>query len=312
MPFAVALAYRPMPVLHTHAGTMPLWRRLQALADRALTPFTQLWMGFFTDARAALPDEALTQALTDSVLFAGEHVVLAAWEQTVEHPARQLLPLLVQDTATEAARLTLPTITATLGTTLTFQPGLPEVQHAIDAYVGLQIRDISATTLRTVRTVLREGWNTGQSVQTIARDLRTVLGLTPRQAGTIDRLRTRLEDAGQTAGQVQRAVDTATRVGLRRRALVVGRTESQAATMMGAQMSMEQVVRSGIVQEDQVRKLWKTAEDEATCPRCAPIPALNPDGVGIHEAFQTPEDGAVQLPPLHPNCRCDIDYEIVH
>ena len=114
-----------------------------------------------------------------------------------------------------------------------FQVAAPEVLAAIDTYVGTQIVAIHRSTLLAVRATIRQGFSEGHGVAKMARDLRTVIGLTPRQQRTIEGLRTRLQDQGKTAAQVQREVERATALGIRRRATVISRTESISAASMG-------------------------------------------------------------------------------
>jgi hypothetical protein len=183
------------------------------------------------------------------------------------------------------------------------------VQQAIDAYVGTQIRAISATTLQTVREVLRTGWNAQLSIQSLAQELRTVIGLTPRQHGAVTRLRERLTEAGQSAARVQRAVEQAVQVGIRQRALNIARTESMDASALGSHLAWVESVQAGYVDVGQIRRYWETA-GESACPECAQIPGMNPEGVGLYELFQTPY-GPLLMPTAHPSCRCTITHQVM-
>jgi hypothetical protein len=87
------------------------------------------------------------------------------------------------------------------------------------------------------------------------------------------------------------------------RANTIARTESMRALSMGTQEAWRQAAMEGKVDETLIRRFWKVAHDERTCEVCAPVPGMNPDGVGLAVPFATPK-GPVMLPPLHPNCRC--------
>lgn len=89
------------------------------------------------------------------------------------------------------------------------------------------------------------------------------------------------------------------------RANMIARTESLRATNMGVQDAWRQAVEGGKVSEGLVRRLWITTKDERTCRVCSPIPSMNKGGVGLGDPFVTP-DGPVDIPPLHPHCRCTI------
>lgn len=112
-----------------------------------------------------------------------------------------------------------------------------------------------------------------------------------------------------TPEQIDKMVDAYTRKYLKYRAETIARTESLRASMVGAHQIWVQAIDSGKVQADEVRRKWLVAHDERTCPTCAPIPAMNPEGRGIDELFETPK-GPINLPPVHPSCRCTVFYRL--
>jgi hypothetical protein len=199
-------------------------------------------------------------------------------------PAQRLLPVVLEEAVVRAGTQTL----ATLGVALPLQPGTAAVHQAIDAYVGTQIQAISETTREAIRAVLQTGWQTGQPLAEVTRAVQAVLGLTPRQAQTVARLQARLTAEGRTPLQIQRAVATASRVALRQRALQIARTEAQYASNLGSHLALLRSVDAGLLDAQAVRRVWTTAVDEALCPDCAPVPSMNPDGVGVQEPFHTP------------------------
>lgn len=54
-----------------------------------------------------------------------------------------------------------------------------------------------------------------------------------------------------------------------------------------------------------VKKTWTTASDELVCPSCSP---LDGETVDPDETFMT-DYGEIYAPPMHINCRCDLDIE---
>jgi len=40
---------------------------------------------------------------------------------------------------------------------------------------------------------------------------------------------------------------------------------------------------------------------------CQSVAERNPDGVGLDEDFES-EDGPQDDPPIHPRCRCTVEY----
>jgi hypothetical protein len=87
------------------------------------------------------------------------------------------------------------------------------------------------------------------------------------------------------------------------RAETFARTASIDSANAGQTAAWEAAVAQGAVPLEQIRRYWIVADDERLCPRCEPIPRLNPNGVGLREPFITPE-GFVLRPTVHPQCRC--------
>jgi hypothetical protein len=94
------------------------------------------------------------------------------------------------------------------------------------------------------------------------------------------------------------------------RARTIARTEAIRTTNVGVQEAWHQAMDAGVVPEDLTRKKWIVARDERLCEVCGPIPKMNPKlGVKHGQPFKTP-DGMVNLPPIHPNCRCTVFYRV--
>jgi hypothetical protein len=306
MPLALTLAYMASPRIF--ASRVPAWRRLLALADAAAAQLTILWQGLFTDARGSVRLEALARTLEAPNILEAQALVSQTWHMAVEVPARRLLPVLATETITDAARLMEPTVSRLVGQPVTYTTGLPETAQWVNEFVGTQIRDITATTRQAVQQTLRAGWNAGTAPRPLARQIRDVIGLTPRQGQTIERLRERLEAQGKTATEVQRSVAQATAKAIRYRAETISRTESITLANRGSHETLLNAVRRGYVEEERVRRFWLLTP--GACETCQEVPGMNPDGVGANEPFQTPL-GTVMFPTLHPRCRCTTTTSLV-
>jgi hypothetical protein len=306
MPLALDITYRRPP--RTFASRVPAWRRLLALADAAAVKLTTLWQGFFTDARGGVQIEALARTLEAPNILEAQALISQTWHMEVELPARRLLPALATETITDAARLMEPTVSRLVGQPVTYITGLPETAQWVNEFVGTQIRDITATTRQAVQQVLRAGWQAGTAPRPLARQLRDIIGLTPRQAQTIERLRGQLQAQGKTAAEVQRSVAQATAKAIRYRAETISRTESITLANRGSHETLLNAVRRGYVAEERVRRFWLLTP--GACETCQEVPGMNPEGVGVNEPFQTPL-GTVLFPTLHPRCRCATTTSLV-
>lgn len=304
----ITLDWAPSLRVYATAG-VPGWRRVLAVADAAVARVQSLWHGLFLEVRTRLRPASLEEAIQAPNILEAHMRVAQVWEQVVERPARSLLPIIGEAVVEEAATAVIPEMNHLIGRPVTYTPGLVETRQAIDTLVGTQIRAISQTTLQTVRNVLQEGWRAGKHPRTLARELRQVLGLTPRQHQAIARQEALLRVAGESATQIRREVARLTQRALTQRALLIARTESLAWSNLGAYQVLAESVRRGYTEEERVRRQWLLTP--GACPQCAQIPGMNPEeGVGLRQEFETPY-GPLLLPPAHPACRCTTTTSLV-
>jgi hypothetical protein len=236
------------------------------------------------------------------------------------------------------------------------------IQWLQEYTLGL-IRQVSNSTVAAVRAQLIAGMQAGIGPRAQATNIKSIIGLTDRQAQAVLNFRKELEGFHdkRTAGgyklgakidrrngaqifrqgeggnpldgiterrlrdfrydkmlarsmeqkkaltpeQIDKMVNAYARKYRKYRAETIARTESMRALNMGIQEGWRQAVNDGKIVEDLVRRFWKVASDERTCPVCKPIPKLNLGGVKLGMPFITSE-GAVFLPPMHPDCRCHV------
>lgn len=297
-------------LLHTYATRVPLWRRILSLADGAVERLAQLWQGLFLDVRLRLRTGPLLEALDAPNILEAQMHITQLWEQAVEVPARRRLQALGMDLVEETGRAAVPHMQRVTGQAAQFTTGLTETEQYIQQYIGTQIRDITSTSLTTIRRVLQDGWREGTHPRALARRLRDVIGLTPRQAQAIARQQAKLTAQGRSAREVRQAGETLRREAIRKRALTIARTESLAFAHHGSHRTTVESVRRGYASEEQIRRFWLITEDTKCCDQCADVPGMNEDGVGLDQAFHTPF-GSVLTPPLHPNCRCSVTVRII-
>jgi hypothetical protein len=312
MPLTILVAARPAQRRFVDTPSrVESWQLLHREADRAYPQLRTVWATVFSDYKADLDTDAMRAALRSRNILDVERLIAPAWRQ-VSDAVRLPLELLLRETASRSAEAVLPATEATLGAEIAVQFGVvvPEALTAIETYAGTQIVGIGETTLRNVRAVIRSGFEEGRSMTQMMRDLEAFVGLTPRQTEALEALRQRLLDSGKTRAQAQAQVDRAARRALQLRVENIARTESMYASNYGAHALLEQGVRQGTLDPERVKRHWLTSPDERLCPQCRPVPSLNPQGVGLHEPFQTPL-GPVLFPPLHPQCRCTTNTRIV-
>lgn len=195
------------------------------------------------------------------------------------------------------------------------------------------IADLSDQARDTVAYLIDRGVQAGDSDDEIAATIRDTISLTERQAQAVANYRTLLENADQGAIErelrnaefddaVQAAIDRGEPLAdsaidelvgdyadnyLEYRADVIARTESLRAANEGLRDGYRQAADRGVFPAEAVTRNWLAAIDERTCPICMSIVENNKDGVGLNDDFQS-DDGAVDDPPVHANCRCTVEY----
>jgi hypothetical protein len=193
-----------------------------------------------------------------------------------------------------------------------------------------------------IRTFLTAGIRFGVNPVDTARDIRTIIGLTDRQAlsvlnyrqlltggakgqpyrealrrvtrdGRFDRsvLRAIEEKVPLKASQVDAQIKRFEERLLKQRAETIARTETMDALHQAQTLRWQQAIDQGKVNASELVRFWHTAKDERVCPICAKIPGLNEQGRGFNEPFAFPDGETKMGPTAHPNCRCVVFIRIV-
>lgn len=104
---------------------------------------------------------------------------------------------------------------------------------------------------------------------------------------------------------------------LKRRGEIIGRTESLTAVRASKHQAYEQLVASGKVEANTIRRTWLSAGDNRVRHTHSD---LNGSTVGLNEAYQSPSGARLRYPgdtslgaPAEEiiGCRCDVIYRVV-
>lgn len=134
----------------------------------------------------------------------------------------------------------------------------------------------------------------------LARLLRPVLGLTEAQTLSLLNRRAEMQAEGVVGDTLSLRLDREAARMIRQRSALIARTELATAWNGGAQVTMEQAEAAGAF-ANPLQKVWR-AQPGKPCPICAGLS-------GRSTPLRAPFDGAVDLPPAHPGCRCVVIYE---
>ena len=182
---------------------------------------------------------------------------------------------------------------------------------------------ITQETEAALRLIIQRAYAQGLGSRAAAREIKSVIGLTRRQAVSVSNFRRSLisaieTDAGPAAiisdFKLSRNVVTARNMRLanvdrlttryqsrwiEHRSTLIARNEAVSAVSAGRRALWEQAVQAGAIDPAVMRKIWQTTPDARACPICLP---LHGQAVPINEDFVSKDVGNLAGPPAHIAC----------
>lgn len=237
----------------------------------------------------------------------------------------RLLSCLVQSAQQEASRSR-----ATRGRTraaelkvaktkLVFNKRNPEAERWAKTRSSKFVVEVSSDTREGIRQAISDGFAKGLTAGQTARRVRSLVGLTSKDAAAVANFRSRLEDAdnarvtalsgrlvvdvpegGLSDARIDSYTERYSDELLDIRADTIARTETIAASSEGQRELWAQGVEEGFFDPTDER-VWIVADDERLCPVCS---GLDGQSVGLQDQFRTEDGEELDGPPAHPNCRC--------
>jgi SPP1 gp7 family putative phage head morphogenesis protein len=201
----------------------------------------------------------------------------------------------IEEAFVKAADITLDEVEIPEG--FVFNPMAPHVRKAIAQQVGQNIAAVTQNTLDNVRAIVSDAISTGRHPYSAAKQIKQVVGLTPKQAQSVENFRKQLVDEGVVGDKLEKRVARYAERKLAQRAEAIARTETATALNNGRMELWTQLQAEGGLPHDQKHK-WITAEDERVCNICGPL-----DGKTV--LIGQPFPGGYSGPPAHVMCRCN-------
>lgn len=165
---------------------------------------------------------------------------------------------------------------------------------------GQLVTGVSARARRAIRDVVALGVRENHTIAEIAKNLRAVIGLTPREARSVARMRRQLIRDGLSASEAERRVGRRADVLVRRRAKLIAQHETAMAVEQGKLHEWRIMVAQGDL-PGSVKRKW-IARD--ACPLCREL--ARGRAVPLGEPFRTAKGDTYQSPPAHPRCKCSV------
>lgn len=197
----------------------------------------------------------------------------------------------------------------------------PDVIRGINELNTKVIQTLKDDNRETVRQRIREGIVAGESPRSIAKDLRSTIGLAPNQEQAVRNFRKALEEGKvskalgyelrdkrlkvteeMTPAQIDKAVDAYRTKFIAFNAETNSRTAALDAQKLGQRLSWEQAADQGIVDRSRLKKKWVGVKDSRERPEHL---AMEGDTV----AFDQPFSNGQMIPgDTEWNCRCVAQY----
>jgi len=182
----------------------------------------------------------------------------------------------------------------------------PRAYRIAAEIAGQLVTRIQESTRQAIREVVADALRQGVSVRRQAQSIRQILvdsaGLDGPRARRLATFERALTDRGAPPSVVAQRVEEYRDRLITDRARTIARHETQSAAVAGQEELWAQAADAGLI--DATMQLeWITADDERTCPLCAPM-----DGQKVPRGqLFVQEDGTtVARPPLHIQCRCTL------
>jgi len=171
-----------------------------------------------------------------------------------------------------------------------------------EAWTADDIRRLSQETRNLIQALITRAIREGIPPYEAARLIREMIGMNLRQAHAVLNYRESLVNMGLSIADVDRKVKRYEAKQIRRRALMIARTETINSLNEGQISAWNDAEKRDLIDAD-VKKKVIVAWDERLCDICRGVEALGP--IPRKDKFQA-STGAKMSPGFHPNCRCSM------
>lgn len=235
----------------------------------------------------------------------------------------------VEQTFRDAATAAMSKLPLKIERAISFDLLNPRAVEFLQQYEFEMIREITADTTAAIREVMLRSFREGIPPRQAAIEIRSVIGLTSKQAAAVGRFQQALAESTPESirqalqrelrdhrfdstliralqqetvlsrAQIQQMTQRYYERFLRHRAETIARTETIRAASAGQHELFLQGEQRGLFNRSNVMRRWIVSGDERTCPICM---GLNGQKAGLNENFP----GGYFYPPAHVMCRCSV------
>lgn len=274
--------------------------RLRAAIDPREPRLVRILVTVRGELRSVLTYQELGSALVDGELT---DQALAEWRQTYSQFVTDKLQPEWERQIEVAGRAMAKDVALAVETPFAFSPTGARVLDWIADRAAERVVSWTDVQHDAAKAIIGKSRAEGVGVDELGRRLRAVTGLTPRQAQAVERMREALLADGLSAQDAAKQAQRYSDLLHRQRAVTIARTELAAANNQGQHAAILQAREEGLF-GGPVQKVWSTAADERMCDECG---GLDGEKAPLDEPFA----GGYGLPPIHPMCRCVVQYEVM-
>jgi hypothetical protein len=139
----------------------------------------------------------------------------------------------------------------------------PRVIDAVRELDSRVVNTLKEDVRETVRAFVEDGLRNGDSPKSVARRIRSVVGLSPSQAENARKYEARLQESGRySAAQVEKLAATYRRQAVALNANTNARTATTDALKLGQKLSWDDAISKGIVDPSNLYKRWVSVQDD--------------------------------------------------
>jgi hypothetical protein len=138
----------------------------------------------------------------------------------------------------------------------------PDIIDAIRALDTKVVQSLTEEVRDMVLAHVENGLRSGKAPAAIARTIRPLIGLGPKQLEQADVLRSKLEAKGLPDARIDKLMESYTKRRIRHNANTISRTASMDAMKQGQKLSVQSAVDQGIYDPNRLVKTWVGVMDE--------------------------------------------------
>jgi hypothetical protein len=273
------------------------WKIIQAAADKNTEAMTDMVIRAADKTRSEADIKQMLQGIYNNDSVKIENAV--PWdafkaELTAAEP-------LMEDTLNRSGQEMIVTLPMEQRDVV-FDTGSPRSLSWIKARTAELVTEVSNETVLALREAVRSAAEAGYGADKTAEHLKSLIGLTTRQAGAVTNYRDRLISSGKKYERAQTMADKYSKRLLQYRAENIARTELMRASNQGFNEMLQQGADQGILPPSTYEIYWILTPDDRLCDKCKEMAGVT---TTLGQPFSTAA-GNIDTPPLHPSCRCTL------